>query len=370
MSRDIPSKNGCTSARGLSSSRITATLSRNRAANAHGRSCSPCSLGRRATWCSRIGRPTSAKRSLSSRRRPSSSSRPLAPSRTKRSWVAFSELRKASLPARRRQSFRSSKCAYLPAESSVLTFARQRKQFQRWDLPRVSGELPLMRALNTLVSVGLLEIREKVELPEPEPPPMTESPPVQEPAPSFAPVVPSTPEPAAPMSPATPPPWSPDPVPETHTPASEAPAPWLVVPPNEKSSRFNIKNNTRSPKPTRPRRKHRRRLPSSRKRRQCRRRSLQRQLRQKHRRRGVPPLSSSRKRRQRRRRSFQRPLRQKRRAMSRSYSMTMRTGVHWRPASTVRHRRTPCRLRVRRNRRRHPIRPHRTIPTSIPSSQR
>ena len=34
-----------------------------------------------------------------------------------------------------------------------------------------------MRALNTLVSVGLLEIREKVALPEPEPPPMTESPP-------------------------------------------------------------------------------------------------------------------------------------------------------------------------------------------------
>ena len=55
-----------------------------------------------------------------------------------------------------------------PAESSVLTFARQRKQFQRWDLPRVSGELPLMRALNTLVSVGLLEIREKVELAEPQ----------------------------------------------------------------------------------------------------------------------------------------------------------------------------------------------------------
>ena len=117
-----------------------------------------------------------------------------------------------------------------PAESSVLTFARQRKQFQRWDLPRVSGELPLMRALNTLVSVGLLEIREKVALPEPEPPPMTEPPPVQEPAPSFAPVVPSTPEPAAPMSPATPPPWSPDPVPETHTPASEAPAPWSPAP--------------------------------------------------------------------------------------------------------------------------------------------
>ncbi len=64
-----------------------------------------------------------------------------------------------------------------PAESSVLTFARQRKHFQRWELPRVSGELPLMRALNTLVSVGLLEIAEKVAPPEPEPTPM------QEPAP-------------------------------------------------------------------------------------------------------------------------------------------------------------------------------------------
>ncbi len=115
-----------------------------------------------------------------------------------------------------------------PAESSVLTFARQRKQFQRWDLPRVSGELPLMRALNTLVSVGLLEIREKVELPEPEPPPMPE-PPMQQPAPPPAQVVSSTPEPAAPTS-AAEETWSPAPVPDAQIPAPAAPAPWSPDP--------------------------------------------------------------------------------------------------------------------------------------------
>ena len=106
-----------------------------------------------------------------------------------------------------------------PAESSVLTFARQRKQFQRWDLPRVSGELPLMRALNTLVSVGLLEIREKVELAEPQPPPMPEPPP------SLAQVQPSTPEPLpAPVAQEAPAPaWSPEPIPVVNVAAPDAP---------------------------------------------------------------------------------------------------------------------------------------------------
>ena len=128
-----------------------------------------------------------------------------------------------------------------PAESSVLTFARQREQFQRWDLPRVAGELPLMRALNTLASVGLLEIREKVALPEPEPPPVQEPPPMQEPlpepepTPSLAQVVPATSEPAtsepaAPMSQAAPAPWRPDPVPDADIPASDAPAEWSPDP--------------------------------------------------------------------------------------------------------------------------------------------
>lgn len=66
-----------------------------------------------------------------------------------------------------------------------------------------------MRALNTLVSVGLLEIEEKVALPEPEPPLMPEP---RKPAP----VEPSTPEPAAAMPQAAPAPSKPGPVPDVH----------------------------------------------------------------------------------------------------------------------------------------------------------
>ena len=250
-----------------------------------------------------------------------------------------------------------------PAESSVLTFARQREQFQRWDLPRVAGELPLMRALNTLASVGLLEIREKVALPEPEPPPVQEPPPMQEPlpepepTPSLAQVVPATSEPAtsepatsepaAPMSQAAPASWRPDPVPDADIPASDAPAEWSPDPvpadtfasdataewspdpvpadtfasdapaewiPDPVHDADMLASDapakgvpTRSPMQTCPLRTQRRR--------------------------GVPTRSSSHTRPHRRCQILQRQI-----PMSRSSSMFMRTSERRRPAGTVRHR--------------------------------
>ena len=53
-----------------------------------------------------------------------------------------------------------------PPESAILKFARERERFTARDLPIPSGTLDVVRALNALVSVGLLEVVEKASVPE------------------------------------------------------------------------------------------------------------------------------------------------------------------------------------------------------------
>jgi hypothetical protein len=55
-----------------------------------------------------------------------------------------------------------------PAEGAILTHARTETSFQAADLAHLGGELSVLRSLNTLVSLGLLQIVEKDEAPEPE----------------------------------------------------------------------------------------------------------------------------------------------------------------------------------------------------------
>jgi hypothetical protein len=56
-----------------------------------------------------------------------------------------------------------------PPESAILKFARERERFTARDLPIPSGTLDVVRALNALVSVGLLEVVEKASVPGPSP---------------------------------------------------------------------------------------------------------------------------------------------------------------------------------------------------------
>ncbi len=56
-----------------------------------------------------------------------------------------------------------------PEESAILKFARERERFASRDLPFASDDLTVVRALNALVSIGLLEITEKAVAPMPEP---------------------------------------------------------------------------------------------------------------------------------------------------------------------------------------------------------
>jgi len=52
-----------------------------------------------------------------------------------------------------------------PPESAILKFARERERFTAPDLPFPSGTLDVIRALNALVSVGLLEVVKKASVP-------------------------------------------------------------------------------------------------------------------------------------------------------------------------------------------------------------
>lgn len=90
----------------------------------------------------------------------------------------------------------------LPEESTILKFARERGRFVSRDLPLAPDDLTVIRALNSLVSVGLLDIAEKGVVsamaptsdPAPAEPPApatasTAPPPAQTPAPAPAPQV-------------------------------------------------------------------------------------------------------------------------------------------------------------------------------------
>ena len=68
-----------------------------------------------------------------------------------------------------------------PPESSILKFARERERFTARDLPFPSGTLDVVRALNVLVSVGLLEVVKKASVParSPAPPPRAVPPPLE-----------------------------------------------------------------------------------------------------------------------------------------------------------------------------------------------
>lgn len=60
-----------------------------------------------------------------------------------------------------------------PPESAILKLARERERFTARDLPFPSGGLDVVRALNALVSVGLLEVVKKVCVPGPSRSPVT-----------------------------------------------------------------------------------------------------------------------------------------------------------------------------------------------------
>jgi hypothetical protein len=85
-----------------------------------------------------------------------------------------------------------------PPESSILKFARERERFTARDLPFPSGTLDVVRALNVLVSVGLLEVVKKASVParSPAPPPRA-VPPALEPS-ETSPPIPAPPPPAVP----------------------------------------------------------------------------------------------------------------------------------------------------------------------------
>lgn len=57
-----------------------------------------------------------------------------------------------------------------PPESAILKFARERERFTARDLPLPPSTLDVVRALNSLVSVGLLEVVKKAPVSEPSPP--------------------------------------------------------------------------------------------------------------------------------------------------------------------------------------------------------
>jgi hypothetical protein len=52
-----------------------------------------------------------------------------------------------------------------PPENAILKFARERERFTARDLPFPSGTLDVVRALNVLVSMGLLEVVKKASVP-------------------------------------------------------------------------------------------------------------------------------------------------------------------------------------------------------------
>ncbi len=81
-----------------------------------------------------------------------------------------------------------------PPESAILKFARERERFTARDLPFPSVTLDVVRALNVLVSVGLLEVVKKASVPERSP--VTLPPPRP---PALEPAKPSSPMPAPPQ---------------------------------------------------------------------------------------------------------------------------------------------------------------------------
>jgi len=79
-----------------------------------------------------------------------------------------------------------------PPESAILKLARERERFTARDLPFPSGALEVVRSLNALVSVGLLEVVEKASVPLRSPAAL---PPARSPAPEPAEPVPPIPAP-------------------------------------------------------------------------------------------------------------------------------------------------------------------------------
>jgi hypothetical protein len=107
-----------------------------------------------------------------------------------------------------------------PAESAILKFARERERFRATEVAQVSSEVSVLRALNALVSLGLLQIVSKAEAPEP--PPVLRSP-----VPAPVPARPPAPAPVRPAVPAPPPRLARIPEPEP----APAPVPVLTYAP-------------------------------------------------------------------------------------------------------------------------------------------
>ena len=144
-----------------------------------------------------------------------------------------------------------------PSESAILKFARERERFTARDLPHPPGTLDVVRALNALVSVGLLEVVKKVPAPEASPP--IPSPPdrgeIENVLDKFPPNRSGAPAPPRVKNEARPEPWARVPIPAAAPPPrvkKEAPPePWAPVPIPAAAPPPRVKNEAR-PEPRTP----------------------------------------------------------------------------------------------------------------------